>query len=176
MSEGNPAFPVGLRRLKEHNMSATSPPMLPGEKGLAANASSYAKNLGRTWEVDGGEWMLVKAAAALTTMGRAVLASATSGGLPTYIVNTTTTAADPYVIGVCKSTQVDLASGDFFLVQRRGYAEVISAAAIAAGAAVGASTTAKKCDDATMTAAGTVGVALESAAGADESVAVRLNM
>ena len=159
-------------------MSATSNPLglSPGDKASSTYADLYDVNLGRVYLIDGKRWMIVKATGALTTMGRAVVASATSGGLPTYSVSTTTTAADPYVIGVCHSSQVDLAAGDYFLVQGSGYAEVISAAAIAAGVAVGASTTAKKCDDATMTAAGTVGVALESAAGADENVAVRLSL
>lgn len=148
----------------------------PGEKGLAAYSNLYTPNLGRIYTINGARWMIVKATGALTTMGRALVASATSGGLPTYSVSTTTTAADNYAIGVCHSSQVDLAAGDFFLVQGSGYAEVISAAAIAANVAIGSSTTAKKCDDATMTAAGTIGVALESAAGADENVAVRLSL
>lgn len=158
-------------------MSATSPPFTPGGKALAATtnaAALYGANLGKRWTVDGADYVLVKAAAALTSMGRAVVASATSGGLPTYIVNTTTTAFDPYAVGVFRSDQVDLASGDFALVQVSGYAEVISAAAIAAGAGVGASTTAKKCDDASLTVGGTIGAALEAAAGADENVAVLL--
>jgi hypothetical protein len=143
--------------------------------GQVSTDTSLEVNLGKRVLVNGKEYVLVKAAASLTTMGRATVASATSGGLPTFAVNTSTTAADPYVVGVCDSTQVDIASGSYFLVQARGYAEVISAAAIAAGASVGCSTTAKKCDDATMTNGGTVGYALESAAGADENVAVFLN-
>lgn len=158
------------------SMNTNALGITPGGKGLAAYADQYQVNLGRIYTINGARWMVVKATGALTTMGRAIVASAVSGGLPTYSVSTTTTVSDNYAIGVCSSAQVDLAAGDFFLVQGSGYAEIISAAAIAANVAVGASTTAKKGDDATITAAGTIGVALESAAGVDENVAVRLNL
>lgn len=147
----------------------------PGEKGLAANGTLYASNLGRIYTINGARWMVVKAAGALTTMGRAVVASATTGGLPTYIVSTTTTASDPYTIGVCHSSQVDLAAGDYFLVQGSGFAEVISAAAIATSVAIGASATAKKCDDASITGGG-IGTSCEAAAAGDENVACILRI
>jgi hypothetical protein len=148
--------------------------MQPGEVGKAANGDAYEANLGNLYfGAQGKKYRLCKAAAALATMGRALVGSAGSSGLPTFIVNTTTTAADPLGIGGCVSTQVDIAIGDYFLVQTGGYGELISAAAIVLGASVGASTTAKKVDDATMTDGGTTAVALESAAGADENVAVR---
>jgi hypothetical protein len=147
----------------------------PGGSASASFSTLYTPMLGRIYTINGARWMVVKATGALTTMGRAIVASATSGGLPTYSVSTTTTANDPYVIGVCHSSQVDLAAGDFFLVQGSGFAEIISAAAIAASVAIGSSTTAKKGDDASITGGG-IGTSLESAAGADENVAVKLTI
>lgn len=155
-------------------MAATSPPFQPGSKGLAANNSVYQGNLGRSWIVDGAAWRLVKTANALTSCGRFCLVTAVSGGLPTWIVDTTTSANNKLVIGVLKSTQVNLAAGDYCLVQVSGFAEVISAAAIADKAAISTSTTAGKADDATSTVGDTFAYALESAAGADEAVAVRI--
>lgn len=154
-------------------MASMTVPFATGSSALAAYSTVLSVNLGRMWIVNGAAWRLVKAAAALTTMGRAVVVSALSGGLPTFSVNTTTTADNHLVVGVFPSNQVDLASGDFALVQCSGYGEVISAAAIADGAAVGTSTTAKKCDDASITVKGTIGYVLESAAGADENVGIR---
>lgn len=158
-------------------MSATSNPLglTPGQVASASYADLYDVNLGRIYTINGARWMIVKAAGALTTMGRAIVASATSGGLPTYTVSTTTTANDPYVVGVCHSSQVDIAAGEYFLVQGSGFAEIISAAAIAASVAIGSSTTAKKGDDASITGGG-IGTSLESAAGADENVAVNLTI
>lgn len=158
-------------------MSTPLVPFTPGQKALAANGDAYEVNIGNLYQdAQGKKFRLCKATAALTTMGRALVASAGSSGLPTFIVTTTTTAADPLAIGGCVAAQVDLAAGDYFLVQTGGFGELISAAAIAAGAAIGASTTAKKVDDATMTAAGTIAVALEAATGADENVAVRFSV
>ena len=156
-------------------MASASPPLFPGQKGLATFANDYSRNLGRYWIINGAAWRMVKAAAALTSITRATLVSAISGGLPTYVVNTTTTASDVNVMGVCSSVQVDLAIGDFFLIQCGGFTEVISAAAIASSGLVGTSTTAKKCDDLGIAAGvGQFAVALEAAAGVDEFVGVRL--
>lgn len=155
-------------------MAATSPPFAPGASSLAANASLMADLLGKKWIVDGADWRMVKAAGALTSMGRAVVVSAESSALPTWICTTSTTASDDAWVGVCKSTQVDLATGDFFLVQCSGTCEMISAAAIADGAVVGCSTTAKKVDDASIVLGGIMGYARESAAGADENIAVSM--
>ena len=159
-------------------MASTTNPLgiSPGGSASSTFGDLYESNLGKIYDIDGNRWKIVKASGALTSMGRALVASAGSSGLPTNIVTTTTTAANPLAIGFCHSSQVDLADGDYFLVQGSGYGEGISAAAIAAGAAVGASTTAKKIDDATMTAGGTVAVALESASAADENVAIRITI
>lgn len=157
-------------------MSANSAPFALGSSGLAANASVYNTNLGRQWMINGANWRLVKATAAMTTTAvrYSPLVTALSGGLPTYAVATSTTAADYLAIGFGKSDQVALAAGDFFLVQTSGFTEATSAAAIAAGALIGTSTTAGKIDDATITAPTAMGVALESAAAADELVGIRI--
>ena len=155
-------------------MSATAPPIIPGSSGLAAYGSLYIANLGRTWEYQGATWRLVKAAGALTTMANAVVASTLTTGQPSWSVSTTTTASDFNTVGVCATGQVDLAAGDYFMIQVSGYCNVISAAAIAANVAIGSSTTAKKCDDATITLGGILGYSLESAAGVDELVGVQL--
>lgn len=159
-------------------MSATTNPtgLIPGEKASAAFTSLYSVNLGRVYTINGNRWKIVKALGTLATMGRAVVvASAAVTGIPNTTATTGTTANDVLVLGVCHSSQVDLVAGDIFLVQGSGYAEVISAAAIAASVAIGTSTTAKKCDDVSITGGG-IGVSLESAAGADENVAVRLTL
>lgn len=155
-------------------MSASSPPIAPGSKGLAAYDSVYEVNLGKKWTVDGNDWRLCKTGGALTSCGSFALVTAVSSGLPTYVVNTTTTASEQLIVGVLHEDQVDLASGDYCMVQCSGYCNTISAAAIASDAAIGTSTTAGKVDDATITVGGTLGYALESAAGADELVATRL--
>lgn len=146
--------------------------LTPGAVGLAANGTTYAGSLGQTYVISGNTWRVVKAAGALTTMGRALVVSAMSGGLPTFVATTSTTANDFNWVGICHSSQGDLAAGDYFLVQCGGYAEIISAAAIAANVAVGCSTTAKKGDDATISLGGIVGYSTESAAGVDENVGI----
>lgn len=155
-------------------MSANNAPFAIASSALAINGAVNNVNLGRQWIINGAGWRLVKAAGALTLPGRKLLVSAISGGLPTYIATTTVTANDYLGVGFAPAGQVTLATGDAFLVQTSGYGEGISAAAIAAGAAVGASTTAGKIDDASITAVGTFGISLESAAGADENVGIRI--
>lgn len=157
-------------------MSANSAPFALGSSGLAANASVYNTNLGRQWMINGANWRLLKAATAKTAaeVRYSPLVTALSGGLPTYSVDTTTGAASFLGVAFGKSDQVALAAGDFFLGQTSGYGEATSAAAIAAGAMIGTSTTAGKIDDAGVTAPLMMGVSLESAAAADELVGIRI--
>ncbi len=96
---------------------------------------------------------------------------------------TTTTADNDKVAGVIPADVVTISStasqiddNDVFWIQvpsKGSLMEVISAGAIADGAAVGTSTTAGKCDDATITFGGALGIALEAAAGADETVSLK---
>lgn len=151
---------------------------IPITVGSKSTFAGHASDLGNVYQVGAKSYVLVKAAAAITSCGRFALSTALDGTtkLPTYAMNTTTTANDETVLGVCDASQVDLATGDFFMLQCSGPAEIQSAAAIAAHALVGSSTTAGKCDDASITAGvGAIGVALESAAGADEHTAVLLS-
>lgn len=157
-------------------MSANNAPFELGSSGLATNYATYATNLGRQWMINGANWRLVKAATAKTAAEArySPFVTTLSGGLPTYIVDTTTSAASYLGIGFGKSTQVALAAGDVFLVQTSGFGEATSAAAIAAGAMIGTSTTAGKIDDVGVTAPLMMGVSLESAAAADELVGIRI--
>jgi hypothetical protein len=157
-------------------MSANNAPFALGSSGLAANAATYSVNLGRQWMINGAMWRLLKAATAKTAAEArySPFVSAVSGGLPTYVVDTTTGAGSYLGAGFGKSDQVALAAGDFFLGQTSGYGEATSAAAIAAGAMIGTSTTAGKIDDAGITAPLMMGISLESAAAADELVAIRI--
>ena len=157
-------------------MAANSAPFAPGSNGLAANLAVYATNLGRQWMINGANWRLVKAATAKTAAQArySPFVTTLSGGLPTYLVDTTTGAASFLGVGFGKSDQVALAASDVFLVQTSGYGEATSADAIAAGAMIGTSTTAGKIDDAGVTAPLMMGVSLESAAAADELVGIRI--
>ena len=68
---------------------------------------------------------------------------------------------------------VALANGDYFLLQRGGYAEVATAAAVAAGKALAVHSTAGKVDDTTVTFETTMCYAQE-AAGAAATITARL--
>lgn len=158
-------------------MSAPNMYLTVGAKAALATNPGLAADLGNLFVLGSKTYRLVKAAGTLTTIGRAALVTALDGTtkLPTWIVTTTTTANDCTIVGVCDSTQVNVVVDDFLLIQVAGPAEVISAAAIVASKLVGTSTTAKKCDDASVVAGeGQFAISLESAAGADENVAVRL--
>jgi hypothetical protein len=165
-------------------MSANTLPLPIGQvfrpAEFDANSSlvkALLNNLGYKYTHKGAEYRLVKAAANLATPGRRIVTSAldATSKLPTWVVGTTTTANDPAVVGVIPADQVAILADDLYLVQISGAAEIVSAAAIAAGVLVGSSTTAGKGDDATIGAGvGAIGVSLEAAAGADENVAVLL--
>ena len=125
-------------------MAANAPPFIPGQSASALYDKSYAINLGRKWIFEGADWRLVKAAVALTSMANAAVVSAEVVGVPTYVGNTTTTAGDRTFVGVCATGQVDLAIGDYFLVQVSGTPLMIADAAIATDVALATSATAKR--------------------------------
>jgi hypothetical protein len=163
---------------------AISQGILPIPVGKASQATDLATQLGRLFETaDGKIYRLVKAAADIATAARfAVVTAVTAGGLPTWLVNTTTTANNYLAVGVVPAGQVGtgstattLLAGDYFLVQASGVATIVSAGAIAAGALVGTSTTAGKVDDASIGAGiGAIGVALLAASAGDENPPVLL--
>lgn len=150
---------------------------LPFPIGQTSTNASNAALLGSRYEqkttVGIKTFVLVKAAAQLATPTRFAVVSALSGGLPTWNVNYSTTAGAGPALVISTDYTSTIASGAYFLAQIAGPAEIVSAAAIAAFALVGTSTTSGKCDDATITG-GSIGYALEAAAGVDENVGVML--
>lgn len=141
-----------------------------------------ANSVGEVFREGGKFYRIVQAAANISAAAEKILVTAVSSGVATWSVNTTTTANNylaagvvPANISTISSTAGQIDSGSYFALQISGVASVTSAAAIAAGGLVGTSTTAGKADDATVAAGvGAVGVALEAAAGADESVGILL--
>ena len=152
--------------------------VLPFSLGQASTSGVYANLLGQEFvdctSANGPRtFVVVKLAAALAAPARKVVVSAISGGFATFVVNTTTTAGvgPGYVIPAEYTSTIPIDS--YILAQVKGPAEVLSAAAVAAFALVGTSTTAGKADDATITGAA-IGYATEAAAGADENMGVML--
>jgi len=157
---------------------------LPLKLGQVSTSASLAGILGQAFRVDDPDgvlgtrvFVLVKAGASLSSPSRKTVVSAldATSKQPTWVVDTSTTASASCAMVIPTDYgSTTIASGAYFLAQAKGVAEVISAAAIAAGVAIGCSTTAGKCDDASIVGAGILGNSLESAAGADENVAVIL--
>lgn len=167
-------------------MSAFNPVIVIGTATARA-----VPDLGRTIEVDGKRYRLVKAAATIASVSGMVLVSALSGGQPTWNVNTTTTVNDQTVAGIVPVGQVgstgttSIQSGDYFYIQIAGPAQVKCTAGTVAGDLVAASGTAGSVAT-TLTAAattfaagtfkGVVGTALEAVAGTLAGhVGIRMN-
>ncbi len=116
--------------------------------GTASARAEYAADLGKTVTVNGKRYRLVKAAATIASASGMALVSAQSGGLPTFSVNTSTTANDPTIIGIVPVGQVgstgttSIQSGDYFYVQVAGFAQVKCTAGTIAGDLLSASATA----------------------------------
>lgn len=98
-------------------------------------------------------YVLVKAAAAIATAASKVLVTAVSSGVPTWVVNTTTTAANFLVCGVVPEGTVGsdgttgLVADDYFLLQISGHCKLLTVtASTAAGAGLITSTTAGQAD------------------------------
>jgi len=154
---------------------------IPIAIGTASANAAHAKDLGRIYPYNGNLYRVTKAGAAIAAAASKTLVTALSSGVPTWSVNTTTTANNWLVAGVVPAGQkgssgtTGLLSGDYFMLQVSGPTKVISAAAIADGGLVGTSTTAGKVDDASVTAGvGAMGVALEAASAGDETIDVLL--
>lgn len=166
----------------------------PLRVGIGYAATDLANFLGSQYEfnVDLGSglkvtrrYVLAKAAAAIATASSKVLVTAVSSGVPTWVVNTTTSAANGLVAGVVPESFVGsdgstgLVSGDYFLLQIGGHAKVITVTgATAIGVGLITSTTAGQADpiDATFAAAdfGTVFATLLESANAGAASDVRL--
>lgn len=150
-----------------------SSPAFDVTKAVASTDGFPAADLGNVVFADGKAYRLVLAGGTLAA--QQIVVTALSSGVPTWSVSTTTTANDHLVAGVLPVGHEGAVSGQYIYVQVAGPAKIISAAAIADGGLVGTSTTAGKADDATVAAGiGAIGVALESAAGADENTDVFL--
>lgn len=151
----------------------------PFSIGQTSTLSTYNSTLGQesVREVAAGKqtFVLVKAASAITLpQNRVVVSALSAAGVPTWIVDVTTTAgAGPALIIPPEYSTTTIASGAVFWAQLRGPALGISAGAIALYALVGTSTTAGKIDDATITG-GSIGYATLVAAGVDITVGVFL--
>ena len=108
--------------------------------GDCSNDANLAGDLGKVYRVGANHYRLVKAAADIATAAKKVLVTATSSGVPTWSVNTSTTANDYTVVGVVPSTitgrvtSTTITSGDYFLIQCSGNCKIISAAAMLSAA------------------------------------------
>lgn len=129
-------------------MSSTLLPIAVGTYTLDPTQGTFTANdLGKVYDSGLNRYRLVKAAALLTNPQNGVLASALTSGVPTYVVNSTTTAQDLGTVGVVPATINGATTGNipanaFFLVIIAGPAQVIASAAIVAGQNLTTSTTA----------------------------------
>lgn len=162
-------------------MSSLSNSLPPIAVGKADAATQHSANLGKLYEIGGKVFRLVKMSASLSAAANKILVSAVSAGAFTWACTTSTTAGDGTVVGIIPTGQTGsdgttaLASGDYLLIQVSGTCDMLSGGAIALNALVGASTTAGKGDDASIVAGvGAMGIALETAAAADELTGVLL--
>lgn len=155
-------------------MPSAIPTLQPGSVTLQ---SVTAADLGNLYIGTGGKiFRVVKAGAAIAAPANKVIVTALSSGVPTWVVNTSTTANDWLAVGIIPADYTaTIAIDSYFMVQVAGPCKGISAAAIANGGLIGTSTTAGKIDDATVTAGvGAIGVALEAAGAGDETPDVLL--
>lgn len=136
-------------------------PIIP--VGQASAATNLASHLGTRYQKPSGEvYVLCKAAAAIATCASKVLVTAVSSGVPTYVVNTTTSANNGLVMGVVPAGQTGsdgstgLLSGDYFWLQVGGPAKVITiTGSTAIGTGLVTTTTAGKADPVSATYAAT---------------------
>lgn len=148
-------------------MAAAIPPIRPGEKGLAANATSYDRILGYTYLVNGVWYRWIKTSAALTSCAsQAVVDAGTTSFNNT--VATVTAGATARFLGVFPVGQVDLAIGDYALVAFAGQTTAIAGATVTAGNGLTTAATGRMTDVsgtfAATTPAQNVGLALSTAA------------
>jgi hypothetical protein len=104
---------------------------LPFDVGTASTDANLAGDLGKIYRKGDKTYRLCKAAAAIASAASKTLVTAVSSGVPTWSVNTTTSANNSLVAGVVPVGQVDstgaagLLSGDYFLLQVGGPAKVL---------------------------------------------------
>jgi hypothetical protein len=145
-------------------MSATILPLAPGTytSDPSAQGTFTAADLGKVYDSGLNRYRLVKAAALLTNPQNGVVATALSSGVPTWSVNSTTTAQDLGTAGLVPSlingaATGTIPSGAYFLIIIAGPATAIASAAITAGQNLITSTTAFRTGP-VATAGATVGL------------------
>ncbi len=154
---------------------------VPIKIGTASARAEHAADLGKVYFLNGKGYRIVQMLGALAAAAGKILVTGITAGAPTWIVTTSTTAGDPTVAGVVPPSQkgstgtTGLVAGDYFPLQVSGPCDVLTAAAVTNNALVGCSTTAGKCDDASVSAGiGAAGIALETGSGADEQMGCML--
>lgn len=148
-------------------MSAAIPPFRPGEKGLAANTTTYTKLLGNTYTINGVIWKLISVSAALTTCSSQALVDAGTTSF-TNIAATVTAGATARFLGILPTLQQDLAIGDFALAAVQGQTTCLAGASSTVGVAWTTAATGRIADVSGTYAATTnaqiIGVGLSTAA------------
>jgi hypothetical protein len=113
-------------------MANYNPPFAPGDKASAAIANQCEVNLGKTYEVNGVRYRLIKASATLTGVAKqAALDSGTT--TLNHTIAAVTSAATHRVAGFFPVGQVDLVSGDYALVVIQGPTTAVCGTATTAG-------------------------------------------
>lgn len=151
--------------------------------GQVSTNSDLESDLGNVYFLGNKAYRLVKAAADIASAENKILTTALSSGVPTWSVNTSTTAADAHVAGIVpsgidtiSSTAGQLDEGDYFLLQVSGPATAIAAGTgIADNGLIGTSTVAGSVDDAGVTAGvSAAGRANQASTAASQEIAVEL--
>lgn len=132
--------------------------------GTASTDTALASLLGNVFWSQGKAYKLVKAAADIATAAAKVVVTAVSSGVPTWVVNTTTTADNGLAAGFIPANQVgstgttSVLSGDYFLVQVSGPGKgIINGASVAVGTALSTHTDAGEIDTVTAATAAKLG-------------------
>jgi hypothetical protein len=152
---------------KKYTMSAAIPPFRPGEKGLAANTTTYAKLLGNTYTINGVVWKVIQVSAALTTCSSQALVDAGTTSF-TNIAATVTAGATARFLGILPTLQQDLAINDYALAAVQGQVTALAGATVTAGNGLTSAALGRLTDVAGAFAATTpaqnIGLALSTAA------------
>lgn len=106
-------------------INSTFIPLKVGEKSSATDLAAY---VGALYEIGGKIYRLVKFASAITDPENKPVVTAFSAGVPTYTVDTTTTAGNTAIAGVIPSTLTDnIVADDYALILVKGPGSVLSA-------------------------------------------------
>ena len=140
----------------------------------ADSAGFPSSDLGDIQISEGVAYRLVQAAAGITSPAGKILVTAATAGVPTWAVNTTTTASDVLVAGVVPAgLTATIASGSYFYLQVSGPADML-ASVTTTGGAIGTSTVAGSGLPTGASSAGQCGVNLAAATAANGTSKVLL--